>query len=199
MLSASVVIGTSLIADGASAWGGAANACQPSTAKRINQQDVRSIRCVLQSSKVLRESAIETGTEGLSQCRTEEKANEEDQVWEPVEQAGSDLVSDSGPAAAAEGDGNEASALERYKANYQDGSHELQLLQKAIRFLKNAQSYGLKFKEYIETTGEDLQSHDCAHAAEALEAGAHRRDNEAFESETKAETALGELAGPGSK
>ncbi|MGO9972453.1 MAG: hypothetical protein ACLP01_06520 [Solirubrobacteraceae bacterium] len=109
-----------------------------------------------------------------------------------------DLVSfaNSGLVAAAEGDGNEAKALEYHKPAYKD---PLQAEQTAIRSLTNAKDYGVKFEENMSRAGTDLEAHDCQRVLDddlddGGATGTEGRNGDADTQESNALSALEELA-----
>ncbi len=201
MLGAAVAVSACLAGGQAAASGSASDPCLGSRAKRINQQDVRSIKCVIDSSQMLREAAMSDAQTGYSQCVTEENAaGSPGQTWDGVDRDGSDLVSfaNSGLVAAADGDGNEANALAYYKPAYKDPL-QAERLQTAIRSLTNAKDYGVKFKEKISTAGADLEAHACQRVLDddldhGGATGAEGRNGDARTQESNALIALEKLA-----
>jgi len=200
VLSAAAVAIACLAGGQAAALGSAGNQCLGSSAKRINSRDVRSFKCVIGAAQKLRESALTDAQSGFSQCQTEAAASSEDQVWDTVDQDGSDLATfaDEGLTAAVDSDGNLATGLASYKPAYKGNAVKTEELDTAIRSLTNAKSYTTQFKKKIAKAAADLQSHDCHGVQDEVDpggaTGAQGRDRDAHTSESNAVAALEELA-----
>jgi hypothetical protein len=199
-LGVAVLVSVCLAGGQAMALGSGGNSCQGSRAKQINNRDVRAFKCVINSSKRLRTLALSNAQTGFAQCQQEEVMPTEDQVWDGVDQDGSDLVSfaNEGLIAAQEGDGDVAKGLQVYKPAYKHDPVKAELLQTAIRSLSTAKSYGVEFTKHISAAAKDLEAHNCHGVIDELDnggaTGAQGRDHDADTQESNAVDALEELA-----
>jgi hypothetical protein len=200
MLGAAVVVSVCLAGVQATAFGSGGNPCQGSRAKQINNRDVRAFKCVINSSRRLRTLALSNAQTGFSQCQQEQLMPTEDQVWDGVDQDGSDLVSfaNEGLIAAQEGDGDVAKGLAVSKPAYKHDPVKAELLQTAIRSLTTAKTYGVEFTKHISAAAKDLEAHNCHGVIDELDpggaTGADGRNHDADTQESNAVDALEELA-----